>query len=420
VNGYVRILRDPAYARLFSAQVIALLGTGLLTVALGLFAFDIAGGQAGVVLGTALAVKMVAYVLVSPVAAALTAGLPRRPVLIAADLVRAAVALALPWVHEAWHVYVLVFILQSASATFTPAFQALIPAVLTRERDYTLGLSLSRLAYDLEALASPAIAAALLTVMSYDRLFLGTVVGFLASAALVATTRLPPVAAAPPAPFRDRLTAGVRTMAGVPALRGLLALNLAVAAGTAMVIVNTVVIAQSALGRGGADVAVLLAANGAGSMLAAFALPGWLERRSDRAAMLLGGTATALLLVAAGLVLGAPERAGGWPLLMLLWCLLGAANAAMLVPGSRLIRRHVPEEARPGAFAAQFALSHACFLVTYPLAGVFGGRWGLVPAALTAAAVAAVAVLVARAVWPVPDVVPAAGVGGAPRREGVG
>jgi len=44
----LQVLRNPTYARLFSAQVIALIGTGLLTVALGLLAFDIAGSDAGV------------------------------------------------------------------------------------------------------------------------------------------------------------------------------------------------------------------------------------------------------------------------------------------------------------------------------------------------------------------------------------
>ena len=48
------VLRNRAYAKLFSAQVVALLGTGLLTVALGLLAFDLAGGDAGLVLGIAL------------------------------------------------------------------------------------------------------------------------------------------------------------------------------------------------------------------------------------------------------------------------------------------------------------------------------------------------------------------------------
>ena len=92
----LEVLKNPTYAKLFSAQIIALLGTGLLTVALGLLAFDIAGGDAGVILGTALTIKMVAYVAVSPVITALTARLPQKTVLIVADVVRAAVAVGLP------------------------------------------------------------------------------------------------------------------------------------------------------------------------------------------------------------------------------------------------------------------------------------------------------------------------------------
>lgn len=118
-------------------------------------------------LGAAYAIKMVAYVGLAPVAAALVVRLPRRAVLIGADLARAGVALCLPFIDAVWQVYVLIFVLQAASATFTPAFQAAIPDVLPDEADYTRALSLSRLAYDIENLVSPALAGVLLTVMSY-------------------------------------------------------------------------------------------------------------------------------------------------------------------------------------------------------------------------------------------------------------
>ena len=62
----ISVLRNPTYRNLFGAQVIALTGTGLATVALGLLAYDLAGADAGAVLGTALAIKMVAYVGVAP------------------------------------------------------------------------------------------------------------------------------------------------------------------------------------------------------------------------------------------------------------------------------------------------------------------------------------------------------------------
>src|SRR4051794_3977573 len=184
-------LADRTYRHLFTAQVIALTGTGLLTVALGLLAFQLAGERAGAVLGTALAIKMIAYVTVAPVVGGFADRLPRRAFLVAMDLVRAAIALLLPFVTQVWQVYVLIFLLQSASAAFTPMFQATIPDVLPEERDYTRALSLSRLAYDLESLVSPMLAAALLTLISFHWLFSGTVIGFIASALLVWSTRLP-------------------------------------------------------------------------------------------------------------------------------------------------------------------------------------------------------------------------------------
>mgnify|MGYP005987433777 CR=1 FL=1 len=192
------VLANRTYRHLFCAQVIALVGTGLATVALGLLAYDIAGGNAGAVLGTALAIKMIAYIGVAPIVGAFADRLPRRAFLVAMDIVRAAVAIYLPFVDQTWQIYILIFVLQSASAAFTPTFQATIPDVLPEERDYTRALSLSRLAYDMESLTSPILAAALLSVINFHWLFSGTAIGFLGSAILVATTVLPKVAIAGP------------------------------------------------------------------------------------------------------------------------------------------------------------------------------------------------------------------------------
>src|SRR5215207_6071556 len=103
------VLANRTYRHLFLAQVIALVGTGLATVALGLLAYDIAGADAGAVLGTALAIKMVAYIGVGPIANAFADRLPRRAFLVSMDLVRAGVALVLPFVTEIWQVYLLIF-----------------------------------------------------------------------------------------------------------------------------------------------------------------------------------------------------------------------------------------------------------------------------------------------------------------------
>ena len=392
----LQVLANRTYRHLFLAQVIALVGTGLATVALGLLAYDLAGADAGAVLGTALAIKMIAYVGVAPVAAAFAERLPRRTMLVALDLIRAAVAVLLPFVTQIWEVYVLIFVLQSASAAFTPTFQATIPNVLPDEKEYTRALSLSRLAYDLESVVSPMLAAALLTVIRFHNLFAGTAVGFLASAALVVSVVLPSPKAAEPRGIYDRTTRGLRIYLATPRLRGLLALNLAVAAASAMVIVNTVVLVQAEFGLSQRATALALAAFGGGSMIAALLLPRLLDELPDRKAMLTGA---GVLVV--GLFVGTQVSSFGW--LLPLWFALGLGYSLAQTPSGRLLRRSSQPEDRPALFAAQFALSHACWLITYPVAGWLGAKAGLPFTFAALGLIAAVAVFVAMRLWPTHD-----------------
>ncbi|MHA7277771.1 MFS transporter [Arthrobacter sp. Hz1] len=394
----LEVLKVAAYRKLFTAQIVALVGTGLLTVALGLLAFDLAGGQAGAVLGTALTIKMLAYVFVAPVMAALVERLPRKAVLVGADLVRAAIALALPFIDQVWQIYVLVFLLQSASATFTPAFQALIPVILPKEKDYTRALSLSRLAYDLESLLSPVIAALLLTFMTYNNLFMGTMAGFLLSALMVVTTVLPQI----PAVERSgslwhRTTLGTRIFLRDPSLRGLLALNLVVATGTALVLVNTVVYALDVFDGSNTDLAVALACYGAGSMVIALAAPRLLERIPDRTLMVLGGVVLALGISAAAVIAWTEYS---WLLLLVLWTVLGAGTSMINTPSARLLRRAATDSTRAYLFTAQFSLSHACFILTYPIAGWVGEAAGQPAAAVVLAVLATLGTLAALRLWP--------------------
>ena len=396
------VLRNVTYRRLFAAQIVALIGTGLLTVALGLLAYDLAGRNAGAVLGTALTIKMLAYVGLAPLINALVARLPKKPVLIGADLIRAAMALCLPFITDTWQIYVVIFLLQSASATFTPAFQSLIPTILKDERDYTRALSLSRLAYDMEALVSPALAALLLALISYNNLFIGTVAGFLFSAFMVTITVLPrPSApAGPQTSLWHRTTLGARIFWRNRRLRSLLALNLVVAAPTALVLVNTVVYVRDVLHRPDTDLALALACFGVGSMIVALSAPRVLDRFGDRAVMLTGAAVIPAVLAGATVLTMLGAGGSGWWLLLGLWFLLGAGNSTILTPSSRLLRDASTEETRPYVFTAQFSLSHACYILTYPLAGWIGAAAGLGWAALALTIIAIIGSAAAFLSWP--------------------
>lgn len=400
----IEVLANHTYRHLFLAQMVALVGTGLATVALGLLAYDLAGKNAGAVLGTALAIKMIAYVLIAPLAGAYASRLPRRALLVSLDVARLAVVLLLPWVDQIWQIYVLIFVLQSCSAAFTPTFQATIPEVLLDEVDYTKALSLSRLAYDLENLLSPALAAALLVLVTYQGLFLGTAVGFLGSALLVISVALPHSRANRPATtIRRRLTGGLRIYLATPRLRGLLALTLAAAAGSAMVIVNTVVIVRDGLARPNNAVAIALACFGAGSMLMAFVLPRLLKHHSERSVMLISGAGLTLGLVALAVLWPSLSVSVRWTALLVDWFVLGVAYSALVTPAGLLLRRSSSDTDRPALYAAQFSLSHACWLLAYPIVGWLGARAGI-PAALWAmAGLAAAGVTMAAQLWPRSD-----------------
>ncbi|MDI3243204.1 MFS transporter [Arthrobacter sp. AL08] len=366
-------IRD--YRYLFSAQIIALFGTGLATVALGLLAYELAGPRAAAVLATALTIKMVLYVVIAPLAAAYVDRLPRRAFLITLDVVRAAVVLALPFVTEVWQIYVLIGLLQSASAAFTPTFQAVIPDLVTDKAAYTRALSASQVAYTMESLLSPVLAAVALSFMTFNWLFLGTSVGFIVSSVLVLSTRIPNAQPSAHAKAWDRAAAGIKTFARTPRLRGIMALNLVVAAAGSIVIVNTVNYVRDELGGSQSEVAWMFAASGAGTLLSALALPRVLDRVPERtvmmtgAAVLVAGTVAALTLNAAGLLT--------WAATAITWAVIGSGMAMIVTPTGRVLRASVEPNRIPEVFAAQFSLSHFAWLITYPIAGLLGTNSGL-------------------------------------------
>ena len=217
--------------------------------------------------------------------------------------------------------------------------------------------------------------------------------GFVASALLVVTARLPDRARAEHGHFWADVTKGIRIYTRTPRLRGLMVMEAAVAAAGAMVYVNTVVLVQARLGLGEESVALAFAGFGAGSMLAAFLLPRILERLEDRPVMI-GGAA----LMVAGVAL--VPLVGSLAALIALWAVIGFGFSLTQTPIGRIINRSAREADRGAVFAAQFALSHACWLVTYPLAGWIGAGAGLSAAALVLAAIGALGLVAVLRLWP--------------------
>jgi len=191
----------------------------------------------------------------------------------------------------------------------------------------------------------------------------------------------------------------VRAYLATPRLRGVLALCLAVSAAGAMVIVNSVVLVRGELGLGESALAVAMAAAGGGSMAAALSLPRVVDHVAERTLMLSG----ALLLTAA--MAGGALAEPAYPALLALWFTTGVGLSLVQTPIGRVLRRSSGEADRPAFFSAQFALSHACWLVTYPLAGWLASVAGTGAAFAGLGALAAAGGLAALALWPAGDAV---------------
>ncbi|HEX6069650.1 MAG TPA: MFS transporter [Longimicrobiaceae bacterium] len=386
------------FVRLFAAQLASLLGSGVTSVALAAFAYRLAGGNATVVVGTALTLRILAFVTLSPIAGVLADRVDRKRMLVAADLARMALLGVFPFVTEVWHVYVLIFAINAVTAFFTPAFEASIPEVVG-PRLYTRAVSLSRVAVDLESAGGPLVAGVLIAVVGVQWTFWFDGLTYLVSALLVLGARVPrspkPRGPFPWREFVPQVTHGTRVLLREPALRQALVLHFAEAAAGAVVIVTTVVYVHDVLGRGDAAFAGTMAAVGAGSSLAALAL----ARRAERArrgtvgsldehlryhrwaerTMLLGGAALAGALLP-GLLLP-----GLW-VLVLLWTLNGAGQAMVAIPSVGLLAEHTEPHERGRAYAAHFALTHLFWLFTYPAAGYLARAVGT-PWTFTAAGI---------------------------------
>jgi NRE family putative nickel resistance protein-like MFS transporter len=163
--------RNRNFRLLFGAQIISLLGSGVTTVGLALFAYQLTGGvSATAVIGNALTLRILAFLLFSQPAGVIADRTSRKRILIVADVIRFALLALFPFITAVWQIYALIFAINAVTAFFTPTFEASIPE-LVGEEQYVKALSLSRVATDIEAVAAPALAGLLVALLGLRWVF---------------------------------------------------------------------------------------------------------------------------------------------------------------------------------------------------------------------------------------------------------
>ncbi len=116
------------------------------------------------------------------------------------------------------------------------------------------------------------------------------------------------------------------------------------------------------VGWGESEVGVVLAVFGAGSVVGAVLVSRWTGE--PWTPMCWGGGVVALALLVAAAV------GDGGAGLVATWAVLGLGSSLVLTPSGQVLRAQGEGRRLTLLFAGHFAWSHACYLLTYPLAGL--------------------------------------------------
>jgi len=387
-------LYNVTFAKLFTAQIVALVGTGLSTIGLSLLAYDMSGSNAGAVLGIALACKMIAYIFFSPIIGGLVHRFARKKFMIVMDIFRALIVLLMPFVSEIWHIYILIFLLNLFSAGFKPVFQAVIPDILEDEKQYGKALSYSRLAYDLEVLLSPTLAGIALLYFSFSSLFILNSFAFVVSAMIIVITLIPKTKTVErTGNLWNEITFGVVSYLKTPRLRSLLILYVGIASASSMIIVNTVIYVKDYLGGVDSTVAIFFALSGSGSMIAALIYPSLSIKLENKTIIQGGVSITAMSLAIMSLELSMIPS-------LVCWFFTGLGLSLSQIPAGIIVNMSSNPKDRTAYFSAQFALSHICWFFGYLAAGQLALIFGFSFTSAFLASIITICLIYSILFWP--------------------
>ena len=407
--------RAPSFTLLWLATLGSGLGTGIATIALTVDIWDRTGS--GKWVSVLLLVEFVPMLAIGLLLGPVVDRVSRRGLMIASDLVRAAVFALLPFAGEPIAIVALAAVAGFATGFFRPAVYAGMPN-LVDDADLPQANALFQTIENLTWMLGPLIGGVILSVTSPDVSYVANAVTFLVSAALIARVagaRLQAGAAESEGHLRDLAEGFALVLRSRPLLTVLVAWTIAML-GLAAVNVAEVALAKVSLDAGDFGLGLLMASAGLGLIVGSLLGGEVLEHRPISFAY---GGAVGLMAIGIGLAAVAPN----------VWvaaaCVVvsGLGNGVASVCNPVLVQRGAPDHLRGRAFTAIMSVNAAAFglgmIVAGALTDALGARWVWGIAAGVLAVVAVVGAALARGVEPAaeePEPAPVAVAGaGAPQ-----
>lgn len=297
IGGTFALLRrNPDFTRLYSAQLISFGGDWFTSVALLSLVLETTGSTT--LAGLVLAAQTLPFAILSPFAGVVVDRIDRKTVMIAADVIRAVLALGLLAARSEetiWIAFVILIALSGVSAFFEPASSAAMPNVVGK-KDLARANVLMGSAWGTMLVVGAALGGLVSSTLGNDAAFIGDAASFAVSALLLIRVRASFHEKPPDRDAAITIVEDVReTIRFARREKHVLAL-LAVKAGfgiSAGVIGLIAVFAYKVFDGGGATVGMLMSARGVGALIGPFIFRRWARERDER--LFLGLTIAGLI-----------------------------------------------------------------------------------------------------------------------------
>jgi MFS family permease len=381
--SYVRLLRaNRNFRRLWLAQIVSEIGDWFYTLSIYTLLLQLTGRPGSVAL--ALILQVLPQAFAGPTAGVVNDRLKRKHVMIAADLIRFVVVLAMLFVRSrsmVWLVYPLLLAETTMAAFFEPARSSVIPNI-TAAGEVLVANTLSAATWSANLLIGASIGGVVAAFFGRDAVFVLNALSFLVSAALIGGMHFsePHVEAAGPLRARDLVDfspvlEGFRYIRSRPnLLPTVFAKAGELMVGPSWVLFTVMGAREFAMHGRGIDAAggamlgmsILLGGRGLGAMAGPLISARW-AGHSDRRLRL--GILFGYITISAGYCLLGASRSV-W---MAAACamLAHAGGSTVWVFSTTLLQLHTEDRFRGRVFSADLGLASLSFATTAYLAGRF-------------------------------------------------
>src|SRR6202034_2518546 len=383
LGSYLRLVRgNRNFRRLWLAQIVSEIGDWFYTLSIYTLLLQLTGHAGSVAL--ALVLQVLPQTLVGPTAGVVNDRLRRKQVMIAADIVRFVVVLAMLFVRSrsmVWLVYPLLLAETAMAAFFDPARSSVIPNI-TAEDEVLVANTLSSATWSVNLLIGAAVGGVVAAFFGRDTVFILNAISFLMSALLIGGMRFAAPHAESAAPLRPRdlidyspVLEGIRYIRSHPTLLpAVFAKAGELMVGPRWVIFTVMGAREFAVHGRGIDAAggamlgmsILLGGRGLGAMAGPLVAARWAGRSDHRLRL---GILLGYLTIAFGYCVLRASRS--------VWMAAGCALVAhaggstVWVFSTTLLQFHTEDRFRGRVFSADLGLGCLTFAVTAYLAGRF-------------------------------------------------